>query len=175
MMFFRHQLLVSSSPLSCFKLAFFLNKRTKSPFLNPLLLGIAFSILFLLVFRIDYAAFDKGGSLITLMLGPATIILAVPLYRQRKYLKRDFIPIVVGCLIGSLTSVVSVILLSKLFQLDPKILLSLCSQISNSGHWYRNFETDSGNSFDYCHCDYHDRRDWCSNCSFCDQYFSYSQ
>jgi predicted murein hydrolase (TIGR00659 family) len=86
----------------------------------------AFSfIAFLLIFNIDIDAYNIGGSFINMFLGPATVILAVPLYRQLENLKKNAVPILVGVFLGSTVSVISVICLSLLFKLNEKVLLSL--------------------------------------------------
>lgn len=101
------------------------HKKTKSPILNPIVIAIGSIIVLLLSFNIDYEIYNKGGSIITFFLGPATVILAVPLYRQIDKLKGNSIPILCGILVGSVTSIASVIVLGKIFGLEKSILLSL--------------------------------------------------
>ena len=60
-----------------------------------------------------------------MFLGPATVILAVPLYKQLLLLKKNFVPIIIGISVGSVVSVISVILLSTVFNLDKEIIISL--------------------------------------------------
>ena len=59
------------------------------------------------------------------MLGPVTAILALNIYRQRTVLQEYFVPVVTGCLVGSITSIASVYLLCKLFGLDEALTASL--------------------------------------------------
>lgn len=111
--------------LVAFELGLFIFKVTKFPLLNPLLLAIFFVIGFLKVNNIDFETYNKGASFINMFLGPATVILAVPLYKQIKLFKDNMIPILIGITVGSATSVVSVILLGKLFKLDQVFITSL--------------------------------------------------
>lgn len=63
-------------------LAVYISKRFRMPILNPLLLSIAAIIFILKIFNIDLETYNLGGNIITFFLAPATIALAVPLYKQ---------------------------------------------------------------------------------------------
>ncbi|HCW73341.1 MAG TPA: hypothetical protein DHM90_05565 [Clostridiaceae bacterium] len=108
-----------------FEIGIVISKKTKNPLLNPLLVAIIIVIVFLLGLGIPKEKYDLGGSFILFFLGPATVVLAVPLYKQIELLKKDFVPILVGILAGSVTSIMSVILLSKLFRIDLSVAVSM--------------------------------------------------
>lgn len=108
-----------------FQIGLFINKKTKSSLFNPLIIAIVLIILFLLIFKIDYEVYALGGSIISFFIAPATVVLAVPLYRQIDKLKENSLPILVGIGLGSIIAVLSVIYLGKLFKLDRIIILSL--------------------------------------------------
>ena len=59
------------------------------------------------------------------MLGPVTAVLALNIYNQRRILKENFLPVLVGCLAGSLTSVGSILLLCRVFHVDEALTASL--------------------------------------------------
>lgn len=59
------------------------------------------------------------------MLGPVTAVLALNIYNQRAILKEHFLPVLAGCLAGSLTSVGSVLLLCRVFHVDDALAASL--------------------------------------------------
>jgi len=103
----------------------YLNKKTKNPFVNPLLIAIALVIIVLQTFHIPLASYQIGGNYISLFLAPATAVLGYSIYRQVTILKKYFIPIVIGCLVGSLTSMGSVFVLCKIFGLEDVLLSSL--------------------------------------------------
>ncbi|MBK1809048.1 LrgB family protein [Clostridium sp. YIM B02505] len=111
--------------LIAFEIGLLLYKRTKFPLFNPLLIAIALVIGFLLIFKIDFKTYNQGGQFINMFLGPATVILAVPLYKQIKLLKAYGLPIFIGIFVGSAIGIVSIILLSYAFKLDPVIIKSL--------------------------------------------------
>lgn len=108
-----------------FEAGIIVSRKTENPLLNPLLVAIILVILFLMGFGIPKEQYDSGGSFILFFLGPATVVLAVPLYKQIELLKKDLVPILLGILVGSTTSIMSVILLSKLFSVDLSIAVSM--------------------------------------------------
>ena len=60
-----------------------------------------------------------------MFLAPATACLAVSIYSKIRILKENWLPIVVGCTVGSVTSMGSVYLLCRLFRLDASMTASL--------------------------------------------------
>ena len=68
--------------------------------------------------------FRKGGDYITFLLAPATIALALPLYRQLEKLKKNLIPILIGSVVGAVTAIVSTITLGKILGIDKMLLVS---------------------------------------------------
>ena len=69
--------------------------------------------------------YNAGGSIIKLLLAPATAVLALNIYQQRAILKRNFWPVVLGCFVGSLVSMLLVQVLCRLFQAEASLLNSL--------------------------------------------------
>ena len=102
-----------------------LQKKTGLLLCNPLILAIIIIISVLLLFKIPYDAYQEGGSIINMFLAPATACLAVSIYAKIQILKKNWLPILVGCTCGSLTSMLSVYGLCRLFALDDIITASL--------------------------------------------------
>ena len=102
-----------------------LQKKTKFFLCNPLLIASALLIVCLAAFDIPYERYAQGGDFIKLMLGPVTAVLALNIYNQRSILKQYFIPVLVGCTVGSLTSMGSVLLLCRLLQTERFLTASL--------------------------------------------------
>ncbi|MFA9424061.1 MAG: LrgB family protein [Sedimentibacter sp.] len=105
-----------------------LNKKLKSTLLNPIMLSGIFIIIFLSIFKIPYSMYYKGGNILSGALGPIVVVLAIPLYKNRKELMKNFMPIIGGVMASIVTSFVTVISLCKLFGLDNTIMLSLLSK-----------------------------------------------
>lgn len=108
-----------------FWLAVKLQQKTKSVICNPLLISIIVIVALLLILGIPYDSYNEGGSIINMFLAPATACLAVSIYTRIQILKENCIPILVGCTVGSLTSMGSVYLLCRLFRLDEAMTASL--------------------------------------------------
>ena len=108
-----------------FVLARWIQQKTRLTILNPLVLSALMCIAVLCLFDIPLEQFSKGGSVINMMLGPVTALLALGIYNQRTVLKRYFLPVMLGCTAGSLTSMASIFGLCKLFGMDKTITASI--------------------------------------------------
>lgn len=108
-----------------FSLCNFFYKKMDNPLLNPIAISIVLIIFFLKYMDISIENYQKGGNMISFFLGPATVALSIPIYKRIDLLKKNVMSILVAIFIGSLSGILSVILLSKLFLLDDIITLSL--------------------------------------------------
>ena len=95
-----------------------LQKRFKHPLCNPLLIAIVLVILFLLVFHVDYETYQSSAKLLSSLLTPATVCLAIPLYEQFELLKKNVKAVLAGIASGVLSSLCCVLVLALLFRLD---------------------------------------------------------
>ncbi len=111
--------------LIAFQIGVYVSKKIKLPIFNPILIALTLIISGLLIFKIDYEVYNSGGQIINSFLGPATVVLAVPLYKQLDLLKKNFTAIITGVVVGSTCSIVSVILLGKMLGIDTSIIISL--------------------------------------------------
>lgn len=111
--------------LAAFEIGVSISKKWKHTLLNPLLIANVLIVGFLLVTGISYESYNVGGSYISVMLSPATVVLAVPLYKQIGKLARYWKPILAGIFAGSLTAMGSVIAVSKAIGLSETLMLSL--------------------------------------------------
>lgn len=102
-----------------------LRKKTGLVVCNPLIVAAVLIIAFLMLADIPYERYALGGDMIKTMLGPVTVVLAVNIYDQRKTLGEHFVPVVAGCLVGSVTSLVCVLGLCRLFGIDQVLTASM--------------------------------------------------
>ena len=100
-------------------------KKTGLAIMNPLLIAIVLVMLLLRGLDIDYAAYNQSARLVSSLLTPATVCLAVPLYEQLQLLKRHKAAILTGVISGVLTSLVCVLVLAMLFRLDHAAYVTL--------------------------------------------------
>lgn len=111
--------------LICYFFAMWLQKKIKKPILNPLLISTILIILFLCVFHVDYETYDVGAKYLTYFLTPATICLAVPLYKQFQVLKKNGIAIFIGVLAGCLSHGLVIGGMAAVFKMEGALMLSL--------------------------------------------------
>lgn len=103
-----------------------LYRRLNSPtILNPIITSIVVLVTLLLLTGTPYQTYFEGAQFVHFLLGPATVALAVPLYRYSKKLTQLFAPVTGALLIGSLTGTLSAVGLGWLFNLSTATLLSL--------------------------------------------------
>ena len=100
-------------------------KAGKTPFLHPVLVSLSLIIVVLELVDTDYATYMQGGQYIHLLLGPAVVALAVPLYDNIATVKRLLVPLLVGCVCGAVVAAVSAIMIGAWFGLNDQILLTL--------------------------------------------------
>ena len=91
---------------------------------NPLIIAMVL-VAGVLLLRIPYECYNAGGEIINMFLAPATACLAVSVYSKLSLLRRCWLPILVGCIMGSLASMGSVLLMCRLFGLDGALTASL--------------------------------------------------
>lgn len=102
-----------------------IKRKFKLSVFNPLLIAIIILIAFLCKFNIKYSDYNNGGQIISFFLAPATVALALPLYKKFSLFKENALPILLGILCGTISGIMSVIALSKLFNLSAKLTKSL--------------------------------------------------
>ncbi len=111
--------------LAAYLIGLKIRKKTGLVLMNPLLIAIVLVMLLLCTLDIDYAAYNQSARLVSSLLTPATICLAVPLYEQLHLLRRHKAAILIGVLSGVLTSLVCVLALALLFGLDHAAYVTL--------------------------------------------------
>lgn len=92
-----------------------IKSKFKKALFNPLLISIAITIAVLVVSGIDYETYNEGANILTWLLTPATVCLAVPLYEKIGLLKDNWKAIFAGITTGVLTSLGCILLMAILF------------------------------------------------------------
>ncbi len=104
--------------LVSYAIGMWLKRKTGWALMNPLFVSIVLVIATLLLFNISYDSYKQGSNIITYLLTPATVCLAVPLYQQVELLKRNFKALMAGMLAGVLASLGCILLMALLLGLD---------------------------------------------------------
>ena len=99
--------------IGAYLFACWLKNKTKLAILNPLLVSAALIIACILGVGMDYETYNKGASYLSWLLTPATVCLAIPLYKQLHLLKKHADAVAVGITSGVVTSAVSIFLMCK--------------------------------------------------------------
>jgi predicted murein hydrolase (TIGR00659 family) len=86
-----------------------------NPLLNPVLLAVIVIVAILVATGTSYASYFEGAQFVHFLLGPATVALAIPLYRQFEKVRRSAVAVLVSILLGSLTATASAVVLVKVF------------------------------------------------------------
>lgn len=102
-----------------------ISKKVKSTLCNPLLVSIILIIVFLKAAGISYNTFDNGAKYINYFLTPATVCLAVPLYRQIRLLKDNVWAILISIFSGCVACAGLIFVMSRLFALDMETYAGL--------------------------------------------------
>lgn len=108
-----------------YEIGLLLKKKLKMALVNPLLVATIFIIGVLLVFDIDYEVYNSGARIINYFLTPATVSLAIPLYRQLSVLRKYPVAIFGGIAAGVITTMVCIFVLSLGFGLNHEQYVTL--------------------------------------------------
>lgn len=104
--------------LGAYAIGMWLKRITGWALMNPLLVSIILVVCTLLLLDIDYSSYKRGADMISYMLTPATICLAVPLHQQVELLRKNYRAVLAGITSGVLASLVSVLILALALHLN---------------------------------------------------------
>ena len=111
--------------LAVYFLGLKLKQKTGLALFNPLLVAVAGTMLLLLALDIDYEDYSRSARLLSDLLTPATVCLAVPLYEQFERLRAHARAVLAGIVSGVITSLLCVLVLCALFGLDHAAYVTL--------------------------------------------------
>lgn len=124
-MIIHHPLFAIILTLLIYKLMQTLQEKLKVSFLNPLLFSAIAIIGILLIFKIDFNTYNQGASIFTSLIAPATVALAIPLYKHQTLLKNNLKMILSSVLASSIAHALIIMTFILLFKLDLKMAASL--------------------------------------------------
>jgi len=104
---------------------FIYRKSNLFPLLNPVAISVLLVSLILIFFNIQYERYFEGAKFIHFLLGPATVALAVPIYKKWDLIVSNSKAIFVSLIIGSIFAILVTYLLSLYFELPKELILSL--------------------------------------------------
>ncbi|WP_306031099.1 LrgB family protein [Stappia sp. MMSF_3263] len=124
---------LSASPLAAltvtlvaYQAGFALYRRSGyHPLVNPVLIAVAIIAGLLVGGGIDYSVYFDGAQFVHFLLGPATVALAIPLYRQIERVRRSAMAIAVSLVAGSAFAAVSAVGIAGFLGASDATLASL--------------------------------------------------
>ena len=97
----------------------------RNPMVNPVLIAVLTIAVVMQLCDIDYDTYLRGGAVIALLLGPATVALAVPMHRELAVLRQAAVPVVGGVLVGSGVAVLVAVLVTRWLGGDIELARSM--------------------------------------------------
>jgi predicted murein hydrolase (TIGR00659 family) len=91
---------------------------------HPLLLAVLMLIPLLLVTHTSYDKYMESARFIHLLLAPATVALAVPLFANIAHMRAMLRPLLIALVVGGTAGILSALLFGKLFGLPHDVLVS---------------------------------------------------
>jgi predicted murein hydrolase (TIGR00659 family) len=97
----------------------------RNPVVNPVLISIVVISAILLTTGTPYGTYFNGAQFVHFLLGPATVAIAIPLFKNWPTVRQKAIPMLAALLAGVVTSLVSTILIAEAFGMSHTVLVSL--------------------------------------------------
>lgn len=120
-----HPLFGIGITLAAYQLVLAAYEKTRWIFLQPVLVSMLLVIGVLLLCGIDYAEYRKSTEIMNILLGPATVALAVPLYLNLRRIRQLFWPTFTTLVVGGLFATVAGVGLAWWFGAEHMILMTM--------------------------------------------------
>jgi predicted murein hydrolase (TIGR00659 family) len=105
----------------------------RNPIVNPVLIAIALVAALLGISHTDYQTYFNGAQFVHFLLGPATVALAVPLYRNFALVRANLLPMAAALVVGALVAIVSSVAVARALGAPRVVLLSLAPKSVTAG------------------------------------------
>lgn len=108
-----------------FELGSLLQRKFKNPIFNPLLIGVLFVIIVIKILGISYDEYYSSAQYLSYFFTPATVCLAISLYRQIDALKKNWLAIIAGIVAGITICMLSILAIAFIFGLNHSQYVTL--------------------------------------------------
>lgn len=115
----------SAVTIGCYAAARLIARRWRFWWTSPLVLTPLAVGIVALSLHTGYGDYIRGTHWLVLMMGPATVAFAIPIYEQRALIRRHWPVLLVGVLVGSTLAMVTAFILADLMGLSQTLQLSL--------------------------------------------------
>ncbi|EJQ97981.1 MULTISPECIES: LrgB family protein [Bacillus cereus group] len=108
-----------------------LYKKFTFPFTLPVLTVTVIMICIFLIFGISHQDYkENGGDILSSFLSPAIVALAIPLFKERKILMKNFLSILVGVVIGIVALISLNVVIGEMLNIDKELILTTIPQLA---------------------------------------------
>jgi len=115
--------------LSAYKIGIIIYEKTgKNALLQPIVIAYVIMLPILIVAQIPYKQYFESVSILHFFLGPATVALALPLYKNLKLIQSYFLPILITLFAGGIFTILSALGILWLFGASKVTLLSMTTK-----------------------------------------------
>ena len=111
--------------LGAYQIGLLLQRKTKSPICNPILIAVVIALAFLSLTGLGNAEYQSGTASISWLMTPATVSLAIPMYEQFRILRKNLKAVAAGIISGIVTCLAVVLLFCAAMGYDRTLTVSL--------------------------------------------------
>jgi predicted murein hydrolase (TIGR00659 family) len=97
----------------------------RHPVVNPVLIAIVAISVLLLATGTPYGTYFDGAQFVHFLLGPTTVAIAIPLFKNWPTVRRRAVPMLLALLAGTTTAIVSAVGVATAFGVPRGVLISL--------------------------------------------------
>lgn len=121
----QHPLFSVGITLGAFQLAQALYVKTRLMLFQPLLVSVSILVGVLLLLGMDYQLYRDNTQLLTLLLGPATVALAVPLYQNMRRVRQVLWPALITLFVAGVFATVMGVAIAWLLGAEHMVIMAL--------------------------------------------------
>jgi len=115
--------------LSAYKIGIIIYEKTgKHALLQPIVIAYVIMLPILIMAQIPYKQYFESVSILHFFLGPATVALALPLYKNLKLIQSYFLPILITLILGGIFTILSALGILWLFGASKITMLSMTTK-----------------------------------------------
>jgi predicted murein hydrolase (TIGR00659 family) len=111
--------------IGAYAMSLAVRRRYPSPLTTPVLFSTVIVIAVLLMAGVSVADYRPAKEIMTFLLGPATVALAIPLYKNRRAFFGQLVPAGLGLLAGSLSTMIVAGLAARILGFSPELVSSI--------------------------------------------------
>lgn len=104
----------------------------RPPLLHPVLLSTPVVIAALMLSNTSYADYSASTAMITFLLGPTVVSMAVPIWANRATIKRLAVPITLALLAGAVTAIVTSVGIVWMFGAPEQVMASIAPRATTT-------------------------------------------